>query len=446
MKKDLVQLQGDIINWPRSALAGEYLGEHRLRWRRDGILVFSGESGEIFYEGTPEALDEKLAHRVGRRVDRRGHLVFPGLIDSHVHLTQLGAIGSDGYELLPWLEKFIFPLEKSLDSEKARSYAEVFLESMLSLGTTTAVTYGPAWADSTRACLEVAEGRGVRLFLGQTLMDRGSYRKFRGNPTEVLLRESEELISDWHQAAGGRLNIVLTPRFAITCTEELMRGVGQLSEKYGVGIQSHLSENKTEIETVLKMFPGKKTYTQVYDDFGCLNHKTIMAHCIHLSDSEKELFRERGAAIAYCPSSNLFLQSGILDLNELNGIKICMGSDIAGGTDLSMLETIKLSALAQKALGFSKPGHKLISNQTAYYLATAAAGRVLGQELGHLNRGAQADFFMINPADLDPLYGRFPEDIPGKIEDILSRLVYAGPRPLIRETWVAGRQVFKRTF
>ncbi|TPW17749.1 MAG: Guanine deaminase, partial [Elusimicrobia bacterium] len=227
-----------------------------------------------------------------RTVDRRGLLAIPGLIDAHCHLSQYPAVAADGLQLLPWLKRHIFPLERAFRGAKARALARRFFADMASCGTTTACVYTTVWKDSAELCFQEAEASGLRVIMGKVMMDRGSYDTAfgRAHPgvsrRAVSLAESEALCERWHGRDRGRLSYAFTPRFALSCSMELMKGAARLAERHGAYIQTHLAENQDELMAVRAAFPGCRNYTDVYERAGLLGPRTILAHCIWLGAGE----------------------------------------------------------------------------------------------------------------------------------------------------------------
>src|SRR5919202_860162 len=245
---------------------------------------------------------------------RRGNIVYfgdkeiaPGLIDTHVHLPQYDVVAMDGYELLEWLDKYIFPAEKRFESvEVARGAAARFFTDLKANGTTTACVYSTIHKDSTDEAFKEAHRSGLRVFMGKAMMDQNS-PQFLQEKTADSLKSSEELCKKWHRKDHDRLNYVFSPRFAGTCSMELMKQVSNLAKRYDAYIQTHLSENCHEIRLVKALFPDYRNYAQVYESAELLKPTTIMAHCIYLEDEEIRILRKYSVKVAHCPSSNFFL-------------------------------------------------------------------------------------------------------------------------------------------
>jgi len=270
-------------------------------------------------------------------------VIVPGLIDTHVHLPQYAFAGIGNLELLPWLEKYTFPRESRFSDKKTATIAaRVFFDDLAKNGTTTALVYGTIHKTATDIAFQTAYKKGIRVIMGKVMMDQQSPKSLTEKTTTSML-ESEALIKKWHGKDNGRILYALTPRFAITCSSALMKGASALAKKYDTYIQTHLAENKGEIAFVSKLFPKSKSYTAIYADHGLLGKKTIMAHCIYTDKNERKLLKDSGAKIAHCACSNRFLQSGVMPFRKWSneGLTIGLGTDVAGGYSLSILNERK---------------------------------------------------------------------------------------------------------
>ncbi|HOH47613.1 MAG TPA: amidohydrolase family protein, partial [Candidatus Cloacimonadota bacterium] len=274
--------------------------------------------------------------------DRRNEVAIPGLIDIHVHLSQYRMRGSYRPALLPWLEECVFPEEeRSSQRQYAYSVSKDFYPALFRAGTTSAVIYTAPYREACEAAFEIAEDLGARAWIGMTLMDRNSPEGLQ-QTTDYAVEHSMELYWKYHDKTP-LLDYIFTPRFAPTCSEELMRRISDFAIENQAWIQTHLSENRDEIRWVKELF-GYHSYTELYQAMGLLTDHTIMAHCIHLSDKEINILRDSGASIAHCPDSNFYLKSGEIDLPGLisQDVKLALGSDVGAGTSLSMLYHAKL--------------------------------------------------------------------------------------------------------
>ena len=263
---------------------------------------------------------------------------IPGLVDAHLHFPQTRITGSASGPLLPWLNESVFPEEARFSDKKyAQAVAKEFCDSLIQAGTTTAFIYSSAHPQATDALFEELDRRGIRGYAGMTLMNRNAPENVL-LPTEKARLASIQLIEKWHNHDNGRLQYVVTPRFAISCTSDMLVMASKLSQDYDLWVQTHLSENQDEIDFTLSLFPQSVSYTSLYKDFGLLHNKTIFAHCIHMKASEISLLKEADAVVAHCPDSNFFLGSGGMSLSVMHeqNIEIMLGSDIGAGRSFSI--------------------------------------------------------------------------------------------------------------
>ncbi|MBL0313890.1 MAG: guanine deaminase [Holophagaceae bacterium] len=410
-----------------------------LRDIEDGALLVD-EAGRILASG----LFEEVAAQCPRAEiqDLRPHWILPGLIDLHVHLPQYESVAMDGLELLPWLKTHIFPAEaRFADASLAKAAAQRFFGDLLSLGTTMAVVYSTIHQGATDAAFIEAERCGIRAAIGKVMMDQNA-PDVLSEHTETSLQQSGELIQQWHGKDAGRLLYALAPRFAPMCTPALMRGVGSLSEKTGAYIQTHLAENLDEIAWVGKLFPECANYTDVYRQHGMLNHRTLLGHGIHLDASERAMIRAAGATIVHCPSSNAFLESGVMPLRRWmeEGISVGLGTDVAGGPTLSMWNEMAMACTVSKIRStLLKETRATVKPTEAFHLATRAAALSLGlsDRIGSLDNGMDADFVVVDPRRVDPA-----ERNEDAADRVLSRLIYRADPRMVKATFVRGKQCF----
>ena len=406
----------------------------------DGLLAVDARGG---IEWVGEAA--QAGARLAGAIDLRPLVVLPGLIDLHAHLPQLPNAGLGfGTDLLTWLDRYIFPLEDGFrDPAHARRMADAAFRAFAAAGTTTAVAYTAVFKASTDAAFEAAEAHGIRAILGKVMMDRLTYDRTI-EPATILdrtLRETAELIERWHGAADGRLGYAVTPRFAVSCTGDLLRESASLAAATGTWWQTHVSEDPQEIAEVRVLFPEALDYVDVYDRAGGLGPRAILAHGVHLSDRELGRLVESGSRVAHCPSSNLFLDSGVMPLSRYleAGLTIGLGSDVAGGPDPSLFAVIRAGAYSQAALrtlrGETRP---LLGPLDWLRLATLDGARALGLDdrIGSIEAGKEADLVAVDARTTDPL-GRGGEG-PAAAPDLLSRLIFRGQPAMVRGAWVRG--------
>lgn len=355
-------------------------------------------------------------------LERLDCIAIPGLIDIHVHLSQYRIRGRYRESLLPWLNDIVFPEEgNSTDYDFANNLAEDFISALYKAGTTTAVIYTAPFRTACEAAFEAAKLNNLRAFIGMTLMNQHSPAALLQD-TEQLKTDCLGLIEEYHHPEEG-LQFIFTPRFAPTCSMELMQWIGKLSRNEGFWIQTHLSENRDEIKWVKELF-GLDSYTEVYQKAGILTDKTILGHCIHLSGSELDKLKASGSKIAHCPDSNFYLRSGELPLEAVRArnIPFALGSDVGAGTSLNMLYHAKMYNFRQS----STP----VSPADAFYRVTLGAAKLLGlhAKIGSLEVGKEADFVML----------KLPNPDKPLTTDILSELIFTGHEWKTEQVYTKG--------
>lgn len=353
----------------------------QVRWRPDHWLLV-GADGRIV-DAVTEAPGEDWL-----QLDRRGQLLMPGFIDTHVHCPQVDVIASWGTELLDWLNTYTFPAEaRHADPEVARAAAALFLDALLAHGTTSAVVFPTVHVASTEALFDAALARGMRVIAGKVLMDRHAPDDLRDDVDQAE-RDCRALIARWH--GRGRLAYAVTPRFAATSSAGQLAMAGRLvADHPGVYMQTHVAENRAEVAWIAELFPEARSYLDVYARHGLLNERAVLAHGIWLDDADRAALRDAGAQIAFCPSSNLFLGSGLFGWAQAAdaGVAVSLASDVGGGTSLSMLRTLADGYKVQAMAG------QRITAWALLHAATRGAAQALrlGDEVGTLAPGAQAD-------------------------------------------------------
>jgi guanine deaminase len=381
-------------------------------------------------------------------VDLRPMVVLPGLVDLHAHLPQLPNAGlGSGLDLLTWLDRYIFPLEQAFDRSVAERQAPAAFRAFAAAGTTTLVAYAALWPDSTDAAFAAAEAHGIRAVIGKVMMDRLTYDA-EIDPSEILetsLRQSDELASRWHGRDGGRLQYAFTPRFAVSCTADMLRESATLAAQHGAYWQTHLSEDAGEIDEVLRLFPEARDYLDVYDRASGLGARTILAHAIHLSEREIARLVESGSSVAHCPASNLFLSSGMMPLARYRsaGMRVGLGSDVAAGPEVSLFTVMRAGAVTQRVLELSGGADRAEAARPADWLrlGTLDGARALGLDdaIGSLEAGKEADLIALDPRLTTPLPGDEPPT--ASADELLSRLIFRPHPNMVRAAWVRGRQL-----
>ncbi len=377
-------------------------------------------------------------------VDVRPWLLLPGLIDLHAHLPQIPNAGlGAGLDLLTWLNRYIFPLERDFDRPAAERVAPAAFRAFAAAGTTTVVAYGALWPDSLEACFEAAEAHGIRAVIGKVMMDRLTYDEEIA-PGEILersLRQSAQLCAHWHGRDSGRLRYAFTPRFAVSCSPDLLRESARLAAETGAYWQTHLSEDGGEMGEVQRLFPDARDYLDVYDLAGGLGARTILAHAIHLSAREIARLAESGSHVAHCPASNLFLGSGSMPLAEYldQGISVGLGSDIAAGPELSLFSVMRAGAYTHNMLRAIDDRLPRLDPLDWLRLATLDSAAVLGlqDEIGSVEVGKEADLILVDPELTAPLRGIEATEP----SELMGRLIFRPHPDVVRGAWVRGRRL-----
>ncbi|MBA6362593.1 guanine deaminase, partial [Colwellia sp. BRX8-8] len=368
----------------------EQAEQSSYQYFEDGILLI--ENGKVKQLGTAKAMLADLEHSLEIQHIENG-LIVPGFIDTHIHYPQTEMIGSYGEQLLQWLEDYTFPTEKKFaDKAYATKISEFFLNQLLANGTTTALVFGTVHAESVNAFFEVALAKNLRMIAGKVMMDRNA-PDYLLDTAQSSYQQSKQLIKDWH--GKGRLQYAITPRFAPTSSDEQLSLAGQLLKEHpGVYMQTHLSENLKEIEWVKSLNPDCENYLDVYKKHQLLGSRSVFAHGIHLCDAEYSDLSQSNSALSFCPSSNLFLGSGLfkLDVAQQHNIKVGLGTDIGAGTSFSLLETLKDAYKTQQLRG------KKLDSLQSFYLATLGGARALDLEgtVGNFQVGCEADFIVLD--------------------------------------------------
>ncbi|RZA29014.1 MAG: guanine deaminase [Lysobacteraceae bacterium] len=405
-------------------------------WFEDGLLVV--EDGKVKAAGDYAALAATLPAGVTPH-DYRGQLITPGFIDTHLHFPQTDMIASPSPGLLPWLETYTFPTERRFDDPvHARATAEFFLDELLRCGTTTAVVYCTVHPQSVDAFFEASEARNLRMVAGKVLMDRHCPDFLRD--CEGGVGASADLIDKWHKR--GRQLYAITPRFAPTSTDAQLRATAELAKSYpDTFIQTHVSENKDECKWVGELHPQARSYLDVYERFGLMRPRALFGHCIWLDDEDFARMTATGSAAAVCPTSNLFLGSGLFDFDRADKAHtlLSLGTDVGAGTSFSMLQTMNEAYKVARLKG------SYLKAERMFYLATLGAARAMGLEgtIGSFAPGAEADFVVLDP-QATPLLARRTSQLES-LEELLFALALLGDDRVIKATYSAGALVHSRS-
>ncbi len=397
-----------------------------------GKVVASGPYGEL----RPTVGDLDLT-------DHTGSLLIPGFVDTHIHYPQTEMIASYGEQLLTWLETYTFPTETRFsDAGHARTMADRCLDELLRNGTTTALVLCTVHPASVEAFFTASEARRLRMVAGKVLMDRNAPAELL-DTAERAYTESAELIGRWHNQ--GRMRYAVTPRFAPTSTEAQLEAVRRLREDFpGVYMHTHLAENRSEVAWVEELFahlpppPGKTrcNYLDVYEHFGLVGPRSVFAHAIHLPPEDYRRLSERGAAIASCPTSNLFLGSGLFPFDQATGpdrpVRLGLATDVGAGTSFSMLQAM------HEGYKVAQLGGTRLSPLRAFYLATLGGARALDLDhcLGSFQPGREADFLVLDPAATPLLELRMAGC--RTLQERLFLFQMLGDDRVIRRTYILG--------
>ncbi len=410
-------------------------GDAAVQFYEDGILWV--QNGVIRAVGPADQL-LPLPYQVSVR-EYPNHLIIPGFVDTHVHYPQTEMIASYGEQLLNWLNTYTFPTEaKFRDPDYARAIADIFLQELLRNGTTTAMVFCTVHPQSVDAFFAAAKERGLCMIAGKVLMDRNAPAELLDTP-QTGYAQSQRLIERWHGV--DRLHYAVTPRFAPTSTPEQLQTAAQLLREYpGVYLQTHLAENPGELQWVRELFPSAQHYLDVYDQAGLLGERSVFAHGIHLCDDECVRLAQSGSVVAHCPTSNLFLGSGLFDYQRLReqGVQVGLGTDVGAGTSFSLFRTMDEAYKVQHL-----QGHTLDPLQ-AFYLATlgGAAALQLDSRIGNFQSGKDADFSIL---DLDATpFLTFRLQQCKSVRDLLFVLNTLGDDRLVQATYAAGKCVHRR--
>lgn len=409
--------------------------EQSYEYFEDGILLI--ENGKVAQVGPAAELLPKLA---GVEIQHyRDALITPGFIDTHIHYPQTGMIASYGEQLLDWLNTYTFPTERQFeDKAHASDVAAIFLKELLRNGTTTALVFGTVHPQSVDAFFEQADKLNLRMIAGKVLMDRNA-PDYLTDTAESGYVESKTLIERWH--GKGRLHYAVTPRFAPTSTPEQLELAGKLLGEYpDLYMHTHLSENRKEIEWVKELFPERKGYLDVYDHHKLIGPRAVFAHGVHLCDDECKRLAETGSAVAFCPTSNLFLGSGLFDLNKLeaHGVRVGLGTDVGAGTSFSQLQSLNEAYKIMQLQG------KKLDPFKSLYLATLGGANALylDDKLGNFLPGKDADFLVLD-YNATPLMSYRMQQA-RSLEERLFALTMLGDDRAVKETFAAGVSVHKR--
>jgi guanine deaminase len=408
----------------------------QVRYLEDGVLIT--EQGKIRWFGTWNDAQDHLPANVDIQ-HYPEQLIIPGMIDTHIHFPQTEMVGAYGEQLLSWLNTYTFPTEIQFkDKAYASEIAKFFVNELLKNGTTTALVFCTVHPESVDALFEAAEQHQMRLIAGKVMMDRHAPEALCDS-ADSSYDDSKALIEKWH--GQGRALYAITPRFAPTSTPEQLERAGQLKAEHpDVYVHTHLSENKDEIAWVKDLFPAQKGYLDVYHHYGLTGQRSVFAHCVHLEDAEWQCMHETDSAIAFCPTSNLFLGSGLFPLKKTwqQQIKVGLGTDIGAGTSFSLLQTVNEAYKVQQL-----QGDKLSAYESLYHATLGGAKALdLDDKLGNFNVGKEADFVVLNlkPTALQQLR----QSRAKSLEDSLFALFTMGDDRNVEATYIYGQKAYSQ--
>ena len=407
--------------------------EDAYQYWDDGVLIVT--NGRIAAAGDYTQLAARIPADA-EIVDHRGKLIVPGFIDTHVHYPQTDMIASPSPGLLHWLETYTFPEERRFaDPDYARGVAGFFTEELLRNGTTSAVVWSTVHKASAEALFAESEARNLRMVTGKVMMDRNC-PEFLRDTAETGARDSADLLSRWHNK--GRLAYAITPRFAPTSTEAQLAACGELARAYpDAFIQTHVAENRDEVKWVAELFPDARSYLDVYDRYGLLRPGAMYGHAIYLDQGDRRRLADSGAAVAHCPTSNLFLGSGFYDFHQsdANRLNVTLATDVGGGTSFSMFRTMNAAHKVARMGGYYLTALRM------FYLATRAAAEALGWtgRVGSFGEGCEADFVVLDPK-ATPLIAR-RSNRSETLEEELFAFAMLGDDRVIDSVYIMGEPV-----
>lgn len=390
---------------------------------REGRIIAVGEATDIvktYPTGSIEAYGDRL--------------VVPGFVDCHVHYSQMNMIASPGLQLLEWLENYTFPAEgRFADRAHCAEMANFFTDQLIAHGVTSACAYSTVHPESARALFQSARAKNLRLMTGKVCMDRNAPEYLLDTP-EQAYEESLQLLEEWHGVE--RLEYALTPRFAPTSSSRQLELLGKIAEDHpDVVVQTHLSENPAECDWVSGLFPDESDYTAVYERFGLVRRRSVFGHATHVSANELERLGSARASLAHCPTSNLFLGSGLFELKKnqrYEGLRIGLGSDVGAGTSLSPLASLNEAYKVSRSVG------EPLESFEALRLATLDGAEALGTDhaVGSLETGKEADIVILDPESSPVLRQR--ADYAQSTEELLFATMLLGDDRTVHSVYVAG--------
>lgn len=411
----------------------------------ENYILGVSSTGKIeFFE--EEDQQEKAAKEWGFNVLdikqlKKDEFFIPGLVDTHIHAAQYSFTGSAiDKPLLNWLKDYTFPTEAKYENEEfARNIYSKVVSRTLKNGTTTACYFATIHTDSSLILADIANYFGQRAFVGKVCMDKNEIYPEYKEDTSTCLAETKRFVKKLLDKKYPRVNPIITPRFALSCTEKLMSELSNIAADWDIPIQSHISEAKEEVLSVKAMYPHRENYSKVYESNKLLTRKTVMAHGCLLSNEELDIFKVNGAAISHCPNSNISICSGLLNVRNVlkRKVKLGLGTDVAGGYSASMLDAIRRTMDTSKILFIQDPSVEVLTFQEVFRLATLGGSQALGLDdmIGNFEVGKEFDALLISPGKSSSPFDVFEDDTK---EDVIQKFLYLGDDRNITEVYVAG--------
>lgn len=435
-KAKIAAYRGDILYFTDNPAKVK----NAYEYYENGILYI--QDGKVLDVGSYSEIGNKYLAEI---VDYSGRLIIPGFVDTHIHYPQIEMIASYGAQLLEWLNTYTFPTEQQFANyEYADKLAQVFLQELINHGTTSALVFATVHPNSVEALFTQAYAKNMRIISGKVLMDRNA-PDYLLDTAESAYLDSKALIDKWHDK--GRLKYAVTPRFAPTSSDAELAIAGKLLQEYpDIYMHTHLAENHQEIAWVRDLFPWSRSYLDVYDKFGLVTDKSVFAHSIHIDHEDCCTLANKSASIAFCPTSNLFLGSGLFDLDKANeyNIKVGLGTDVGAGTSFSLIQTMseayKVTQL-RKAFTDNLDAVNPLDPLQNLYLATLGGARALSLDnyIGSFKIGNEADFLVINPNAISALGFRYQHT--ANLLEKLFAIQTLGDDRVIEHTYIMGKKL-----
>ncbi|MCP5205869.1 MAG: guanine deaminase [Hahellaceae bacterium] len=436
-KQEITAIRGPVLTFTGDAFVKGV--KDTLVYEPDAIIAM--HQGAITHFGPADTVAKNLPVDLMVKDYGKDALIMPGFIDTHVHYPQTQIIGSYGEQLIDWLHKYAFAAEQQFaDKSHAKGVAKVFLQECLRAGTTTASVYCTVHPQSVDAFFEEADALNMRMIAGKVMMDRNAPAALTDTPQQSF-NDSQRLIDRWHN--HGRQLYSVTPRFAPTSSpEQMVMAAALWQQNPGTYLQSHLSENKAEIDWVKSLYPNSSGYLDVYDQHQLLGSRAIYGHGVWLTEEELQRCHDTGTSIAHCPTSNQFLGSGLFNLanakQATRPVKVGLGTDIGAGTSFSMLQTLNETYKVAQLTG------NPLSAELAFYLATrgSAEALYLQDKVGSIAPGMEADLVVLDMKST-PIISYRMQFCDSFAEALFLQMTLGDDRA-VQATYIAGNCLYQR--